>query len=64
MVNWRLCCTAALAGAATATVAPGFPVKGAPDLNVTWADDNVSPAGELLSLAGTSPMRNSALCQC
>ncbi|KAF2444222.1 PEBP-like protein [Karstenula rhodostoma CBS 690.94] len=52
MVNWVF--GAALAGVASATVAPGFPVKGSPDLNVTWANNNVSPTGELLSLADTA----------
>ncbi|KAL1602729.1 hypothetical protein SLS60_006150 [Paraconiothyrium brasiliense] len=52
MVNWAFC--AALLSVAGATVAPGFPVKGAPDLNVTWAGNNVSPPGELLSQADTA----------
>ena len=52
MVNWGLC--SALVAGAAATVAPGFPLQGATDLNVTWAENNVSPPGELLPRAGTS----------
>ena len=49
-VNWALC--AALLGQAAATVAPGFPVPGVPDLNVTWDDTNVDQPGELLPRPG------------
>ncbi|KAF9731593.1 hypothetical protein PMIN06_010606 [Paraphaeosphaeria minitans] len=52
MVNWAFC--AALAGVASATVAPGFPVQANADLNVTWANNNVNAPGELLSLADTA----------
>ena len=55
MVNWSLC--AALLTGVAATVAPGFPVRGAPDLNVTWDDTNVSPPGELLPRPRKTPVR-------
>ncbi|KAJ4300770.1 hypothetical protein N0V90_002858 [Kalmusia sp. IMI 367209] len=54
MVNWIATALCALAGAATATVAPGFPIQAAPDLNATWGGNDVSPPGELIPRADTA----------